>query len=230
MIVNELASAIYNDVVAGLVGVVSNPTISLEQLEQDVVDERLTLLKKYIVKNLISKKDLYTAITCIPVDCADINKCCAVRDDGTKEVSNEAGSRIPHFEIPQLLNDFGDDAIQFIGSTNREIQFKVYTDKSYLMHKYKMVGKDKPYVFIDTTPNANNMYDGWIFNAPLLERITVVGIFKDLRQVEEFSCCQQESRNMSFLDSEIKQSLTEKKLKYYRVNYVPPQPNNQIPR
>jgi hypothetical protein len=30
MIVNELASAIYADVVAGLVGVVSNPTISME--------------------------------------------------------------------------------------------------------------------------------------------------------------------------------------------------------
>jgi len=29
MIVNELASAIYNDVVAGLVGVVANPTISM---------------------------------------------------------------------------------------------------------------------------------------------------------------------------------------------------------
>jgi hypothetical protein len=33
MIVNELASAIYNDIVAGLVGYVNTPTISIEQLE-----------------------------------------------------------------------------------------------------------------------------------------------------------------------------------------------------
>ena len=33
MIINELASAIYNDIVAGLVGIVANPTISMEQLE-----------------------------------------------------------------------------------------------------------------------------------------------------------------------------------------------------
>jgi hypothetical protein len=33
MIVNELASAIYNDVVAGLSGYSATPTMSMEQLE-----------------------------------------------------------------------------------------------------------------------------------------------------------------------------------------------------
>ena len=172
MIVHELASAIKNDVVAGLAGIVSNPTISMEQLEQDVIDERLSIIKSYAIKNLIPKKDLYIAITCIELDCKPLSKCCE---------SQQYGAEYPHFEIPQLVNDFGDDAISFIGSIDREISFKVYTDKSYRYHKYKMRGKDKPYVFIDTTPNENNMYDGWVFNAPLLERLTVVGIFKDLR-------------------------------------------------
>jgi hypothetical protein len=44
-----------------------------------------------------------------------------------------------------------------------------------------MRGKDKPYVYIDTTPNENNMYDAFVFNAPLLKRLSVVAIFKDLR-------------------------------------------------
>lgn len=221
MIINELASAIYNDIVAGLVGIVANPTISMEQLEQDVIDERLAIIKEYSLKNLIPKKDLLISINCIDVDCESMDKCCN---------SDNYSKPIAHFEIPQLVNDFGDGAIEFVGSTNKEIAFKVYTSRAYLFHKTKMRGANKPYVFIDTTPNENNMYDGYIFNAPLLKRLTVIGIFKDLRQIEQISCCQQESHNMSFLDSEIKMRVTKKKLAYYRQNYIPPQPNNQIPR
>ena len=51
--ISKLASAIYNDVVSGLVGITSNPTMSLEQLEDDVVDERLQIIKEYSLKNLI---------------------------------------------------------------------------------------------------------------------------------------------------------------------------------
>jgi len=39
-------------------------------------------------------------------------------------------------------------------------------------------------VYIDTTPNANGMYDGFIFNAPLLKSISIIAIFKDPRQLE----------------------------------------------
>lgn len=60
------------------------------------------------------------------------------------------------------------------------------------------------------------MYDCYIFNAPLLERVSVIGIFKDLRQVEEYSCCNEDVRNMTFLDSEIKNNLTKIKLAYYK--------------
>jgi hypothetical protein len=38
---SKLASAVYNDIVGGLRGYVSNPTMSMEQLEDDIVDERL---------------------------------------------------------------------------------------------------------------------------------------------------------------------------------------------
>lgn len=230
MIVHELASAVYNDIVAGLVGVVSNPTISMEQLEQDIVDERLFLIKELISKDVLQKKDMYMSITCIKVDCQSMNKCCESGPDGQEMSKLNSRESAMHFEIPQLLNDFGEEAISYVGSTNNEVAFKVYTDRSYLNHKYRMVGKDRPYVYIDTTPNANNMYDGWIFNAPMVQYITVVGIFKDLRQVEEFSCCINDLRNMSFIDAQIKQNVTAKKLQYYRTNYMPPQPNNQIPR
>ena len=36
--------------------------------------------------------------------------------------------------------------------------------------------------------------------------------------------------NMTFIDTEIKKRLTEKKLRYYRQFLQPPYPNNQVPR
>lgn len=221
MIVNELASAIYNDVVAGLSGYSATPTMSMEQLEQDVVDERLAIIKKYSLQNILPKKDLALSINCIEVDCKSMDKCC---------FGEYYSKPIAHFEIPQLLNDFGDDAILYLGSIDKQIRFKVYTNSTYRYHKLKMRGADKPYVYIDTTPNENNMYDCYIFNAPLLKRVSITAIFKDLRQVEDFACCLSEVRNMTFMDAEIKESLTKKKLLYYRQYLVPPQPNNQVPK
>ena len=40
MTIDEISSAVYNDVVSGLVGIHSNPTISMEQLADEVVAER----------------------------------------------------------------------------------------------------------------------------------------------------------------------------------------------
>ena len=65
----------------------------------------------------------------------------------------------------------------------------------------------------------------------MLERLTVVAIFKDPRQVQELSCCEfSEADNMTWIASEVKQSLIQKKLKYYKQPYaVTPLPNTQNP-
>jgi hypothetical protein len=33
------------------------------------------------------------------------------------------------------------------------------------------------------------MLDCFVFNAPMLKEVSVVGIFKDPRQVERYNCC-----------------------------------------
>ena len=88
----KLASAIYNDIVSGLRGYSSNPTISLEQLEDDIIDERLQIIKEYSMKGLIPKRDLLLSINCINVDCKDLENCtCSNSINGTPTF---------HFEIP----------------------------------------------------------------------------------------------------------------------------------
>ena len=222
--VTKLASAIYNDVMTGLIGITSTPNMSIEQLEDEIIDERLTIIKEYSLKNIVPIKDLVMAINCIPLDCASLDKC---------SCANPGSYSLPelHFQIPQIVNDLAEQAIMYIGSVDKATEFKVYTSNAFLYHKYSRRGAKKPFVFISTTPNENNLYDGWVFNAPLLEVISIIAIFKDPRQLKDYHCCVEDDlENYSFISNEIRKRLTEKKLRYYRSLYTGPTPNNQIPK
>ena len=220
--IEKLASAIRNDVVSGLRGYHTNLSMSIEQLSQDIIDERLQILKEYSLKGILPTKDLYLSINCIPVDCKSVDKCMCSQN-------NLSEPPMAHFEIPQILNDYGDLSIDYLGSTDRQLPFVFYTSSTaFRYHKYRKRGKNKPYVWIDTTPNENGMYDCFVFNAPLLSSVSITAIFKDLRQLENYSCCiDMQDENFTFIDNEIKRRLTQKKIQYYRQFATPLVPNDQ---
>lgn len=220
-IINKLASAIINDVLAGLQGFHTNISMSTEQIEDEIVEERLLILKEYSLKGILPVKDLYISINCIPIDCKDLERCkCNTQDNLTP---------VAHFEIPQLLNDYGTLSIEYLGSTDRQLPFIYYTSPTtFQQHKYRKRGKSKPYVWIDNTPNENGMYDCFIFNAPLLEYVSISAIFKDLRQLEKYNCCNEfQDMNLNFIDTEVKKRIIEKKIRYYRSFAPQPLPNDQ---
>lgn len=221
MILEKLASAIRNDIVSGLQGYHTNLSLSLEQLKDDIIDERLQVLKEYAAKGILPNKDLLLSINCIQTDCKNIDKCCR---------EGISGSPVAHFEVPQILMDFGEKSIAYIGSTDRELSFRYSTSISNwsVYNKYRKRGKDKPFVLIDPTPNSNGMYDCFIFNAPLIKQVSVVAIFKDPRQLENFGCCNEfQDDNFSFINNEIKRRLTAKKIQYYRQLATGVSPNDQ---
>ena len=221
--IEKLASAIRNDVVAGLKGYHTNLSMSTEQLCQDIVDERLQILKEYSLKGVLPLRDLYLSINCIQVDCKNIERCrCNTYDSYSEQP-------MAHFEIPQIVNDYGEQSIDYIGSVDRQNPFIYYTSSSaFKYHKYRKRGKNKPYVWIDTTPNKNGMLDCFVFNAPLLSQVSVSAIFKDIRQLDQYDCCtENQDDNMSFINNEIKKRLVYKKLMFYR-QYSPANlPNDQ---
>lgn len=223
MTVDELTSAIYNDIVAGLVGIHNNPTISLDQLSDEVVDTRAAVIFEWWKKGLLQKGDLLTAINCIDVDCKDPTKCCT-----SLGVTSEL-----HFEIPQLLPGLGDDAIYWIGSADRKQRYKVYfTPSQVKYHKYKKRNLNKPYVYIEPTPNQNGMFDGWIFNLPFVKQIAVIGVFRDPRQLEKLGCdgnCDKSS-DFGTISHEVQNRLTKEKLYYYRQALQLPHVNDQTAR
>ena len=228
----RLADAILNDVVSGLRGYHQNLSLSIEQLEQEIVEMRLLIMKEYMMKGVLPVQDLLLSLNCVPVDCDKLSKC---RCGG-----GDCGKPIAHFQIPQVLFDFGTNkAIQYIGSIDKQNPFLVYTkpfNKINSYQKYGKRGKNKPWVYVDVTPNHDGLIDCYIFNAPLIKFVSVVAIFKDLRQLEEFQCnCEGETQdtitqmdnNLSFLDTLIKDRLTQQKLRYYRGYQAPLKPNDQ---
>lgn len=201
--IQKIVSAIKNDVLGGLRGFHNNISISDEVIEQDVVDTRLQLIKEYSLKGLLPYNDLMVSINCIQTDCDNIEKCSCL---GTPCSDN----KVVHFEIPQTLE------IQYIGATDKQLPFVIYTTPlAFRNHQYRKRGKNRPYVWVDTTPNKNNLYDCYVFNAPLLKQVSIIAVFKDPRQLDGFNCCE-ENDNINYIDAEIKKRVTENKIRYYR--------------
>lgn len=207
-----MTSAVFNNVVSGLKGMNINVPITHEQVEDSIISERLLIIKEYMAKGLLPRKDFLVSIPCITLDSYPIEKCPAIAPlCGVK-----AGTDVLHFTIPLIIQDFAEEAIEYLGDKNRVDPFKVYVDNAFIYNQFRTRRSLKPYAWIDMTPNAENRYDGYIFNAPLLEEITVVLIPKDPRQINEYSCCPREMDPFSFFAADVEKRVTEKFLRYYR--------------
>ena len=212
MYIEKLASQIRNDVVSGLRGYHQNLSMNMDQLEDEIVACRLAILHQYFLRGIFPIKDLLIAINCIDVDCESLERCrCGVK--------NADDTVTAHFEIPQVISQYGKQAIEYIGSTDRQNKFTIVTSLSeFNNRKYRKRSQKRPYV--------------WIFNAPFLQQVSVVAAFKDPRQLKQYSCCNTDELNgpdvnNSFIDQLVKDKLTKEKLYYYRQVAAQPLPNDQ---
>lgn len=215
MTLNEIASTIVNDLWGGnLIPLSNRSLISIEQIEDECIAEREQIVREWHFRNILLKNDLAFAINCIPVDCKDPNKC------PCKPIM---GKTIQHFEIPQLMDGLGRDAILYIGSTDRTTSYRVYFSQEAVKYeKYRKRGNNKPYIYIEKTPNENGMYDGWVFDAPFVKYIAVIGIFKDPRQIEKYGCCDStDYLELGSISSEIIRRILAKKASLYRSPSLP---------
>lgn len=220
MNINQIASSIYNDIWGGNIAPSSDTSlISVEQLEDEVVDTRSAVIKEYFLKNLLNKEEVSSAINCVELDCKDQNKCpCSTVSLNPKMAL--------HFEIPQLETSLGGDAILFIGSADRKVSYKVFYNLESLEYeadyqKYRK-GRSKPYVYIERTPNENGMVDGWVFNAPFLKQIAVVGVFRDVRKLHQYSCCgDNDYTELGSISNAVRSQLLNTKLQLYRTGGRP---------
>ena len=224
MNVNQIASAIINALFSGnLVSLSNRSMISQDQIEDEVLETRSAVIKDWYLKNMLNLSDMMVAINCIEVDCKDQNKCSCISSLANAKMAK-------HFEIPQLMPGLGSDALMFVGSTDRSNSFKIYYNLEaikYQQHyqKYRKRPNSKPFVYIEKTPNENGMYDCWIFDAPFIQYIAVIGIFKDPRQLEKYNCCDDiDYLEMGAISNEIKNRILQKKIQLYRTSAPPAAP------
>ena len=224
MNVNQIASAIINDLFSGnLVSLSNRAMISQEQIEDECIEARCAIIKDWYLKNMLNLGDMMVAINCVEVDCKDQNKCSCISSLANAKMAK-------HFEIPQLMPGLGVDALAFVGSTDRSHAFKIYYNLEaikYQQHyqKYRKKPNNKPFVYIEKTPNENGMYDCWIFDAPFVQYIAVIGIFKDPRQLEKYNCCDDiDYLEMGAISNEIKNRILQKKIQLYRTSAPPAAP------
>lgn len=203
MTVEMIASAIMNHIYSGTAGLNSNMKISLEQLMDEVIAERNIILKEYLLKGIMNFQEMFLSINCIEVNCDYMSKCCEL----------PVGKKALHFEIPPIMYINGVNTIKFIGSVDRKVKYTVYTDDSYRYHQYKKRGANKPYVYVDTSVNANGNLDCYIFNLPMVKYISVVALFQDPRRLLEWDCCSNSEESildLGLVSDEIIKRLTEK--------------------
>ena len=230
MTIEAISSAIYNNVVTGLAGITSNPKISIEQLQDEVVAERNQVIREFLIKGFLNLDELFLAINCVEVDCDYMSKC---KSSSCNCDIIPVGEKALHFEIPPIIYLKGLDTVRFVGSIDRKVKYNVYTDEAYRFHKHRKRGATSPYVYIDTAINANGNMDGYIFNLNRTKYISIIALFQDPRQLLEWDCCSDNPdayTECGILSDEIIKRLTEKYIRWYKSFATPVTPNNQMPK
>ena len=92
MTIEQLASIIYNNVVSGMNGNHIDSKFSMPQIEDDIVNERLSVIKEYALKGILPASDLMMKINCISLDDQPVNRIGQFEDFD--------GYYIKHFEVP----------------------------------------------------------------------------------------------------------------------------------
>ena len=161
MTIEQLSSVIYNNVVSGIEGNHVDRKFSQSQIEDDIVNERLTIIKEYALKGILPANDLMIKINCVTLDDEPINR--------IGEFEEFDGYYVKHFQIPQVAFVYDKESIGYIGNINGRDSFPIYVDRhAWFNHRFKRFVRQRPHVFVDFATNTNNMYDGWIVSKTAL--------------------------------------------------------------
>jgi len=222
MTLNEMATAIRNHVVDGLNGVDTLP-FSIEQLQKEILISVPGVLLELSSKGVIDLLKLTQRIDGIRLHNDDVSGNCSV----------DSGSCAPHFEIPNV-NRFISEPITFIGSMDSRISFKIYYDRDWRFHKYRLATANKPFAWVSTRANSNGLYDIFLFNLGKysgLKYISIDALFDNPYDIfntpyfEQFSAA--EFYAPSVVQETVIDKLTKKYIDYYRKLHMIPKPNTQ---
>jgi len=221
---NEMASAIRNRVADGLDGNLNNQAFSLGQLREEIDLMRADFAHKYAQTNKLDPKFLVQDIDANKLECQNLSDDCIIKG---------YGENVPTIEIPKLLPLYGEQALQYVGLMNMQESFAVYFDPQDIRnHKYRIKTKHRPFVWVDTAVNNNDMMVLRFFNWGSwdpLKWVRVRGIFEHPMRVniENPTHLDMEYPAPLHMQNSILDALTEKYVRYFRQLNTPKVPNTQ---
>lgn len=219
MTIEQLSSIIYNNIVSGIEGSHIDLKFSLSQIEDDIINERLQIIKEYAIKGMLPSADLMIKLSNIKL-----------LDQPTSGIgsSDLNGFNIKTFEVPQIAFVYDKESIAYIGNDSGQDSFPFYIDRhAWVNHRYKRFIKQRPHVYVDLATNENNKYNCYLLSkeAISIPSISIVAIWKDPRSLLDYQIDNEdEILNWSHISAEIIKRMTEKYLRYYRQLYQPPTP------
>lgn len=155
MTINEISSAILNNLVSGLKGV-ANVAYSEQQIQAEIVLEWNKIVMQLPNEMAIRQSGLAQKISCIPVECKDISICCP---SGRSEL---------WFQIPKLSHLLNGRSVLNASSIDYSVQIKVYYNAEDIRyHKYNRITSKSPYMWIDESLNEQGYHNVWLFNTKM---------------------------------------------------------------
>lgn len=222
MTLAEMASAVRNHVVDGLNGV-SSTSFTTEQLQDEIILTTAAVIVKLTAQGLIDINKLTQRIDGIRIECKDLSANCSV--------SSAIGA--PHFLIPNV-NRAAAEPIQFLGTIDGELSFKIYYDRDFRYHKYRLATSKRPFAWVSTTPDADGMHDVFLFNMGKyneLRFISMDALFDNpydlLRTPYYAQFVASEFYAPSYVQKEVIDTLTQQYVNYYRQLHMSQKPNTQ---
>lgn len=222
MTLSEMASTIRNHVLDGLNGVDTLP-FSIEQLQKEILIAVPGILLELSAKGIVDLLRLTQRIDGIRLSDDDLSTNCHV----------EMGSCAPHFELPNV-NRFVAEPIVFIGSMDSKISFKVYYDRDWRFHKYRLATAKVPFAWVSTRANSNGLYDVFLFNLGKYNGLRYISIdvlldnpydLYNTPYFEQFSSS--EFYAPKIIQEAVIDKLSQKYINYYRQLHMNPKSNTQ---
>jgi hypothetical protein len=222
MTLKQLATAVRNHVVDGLKGV-SYTAFSIEQLEEEILLLAQTVMMEFSAKGIIDITKYAQRIDGIKLSCDSLSNNCNV----------ESEACAPHFEIPSV-NLAIPVPIPYMGTDDTHMTFKVYFDRDYRFHKYRLATGNEPFAWVSTTENSNGLFDVYLFNMNKYSNLKFIGIeavfdnpYKLLNTAYFAQFSDSDFYAPAVVQDEILNRMTKKYIQYYRQFEKILKPNTQ---
>ena len=222
---NELASAIRNRVADGLSGNISDQAFSVEQIMDEIDLMRADFAHKYSSTAKLDPTFLVQEPReLFKIECRNLSPDCGL-------LAFE--ENVASIKIPKLMPLFGEEAVQYLGLDNMQESFAVYFHPIDIRHhKVRIKTRKRPYAWIDTAPDSNDMQTVWLFNMGSynpLQYLKLRAVFEHPSKIDPDvpNHLDKEYPAPLHLQNAIVDALTEKYIRYHRQLNIPSIPNQQ---